>query len=86
MRAFFESVNEKDRRRYAAIEARKLGYGGPSYIACIVGCERHSIALDLAELNDQEALSLTGIRRLMENTTRHRSLSHTGRGFFGSAG
>ena len=28
MRAFFESLKEKDRRRYAAIEARKLGHGG----------------------------------------------------------
>ena len=63
MRAFFESLNEKDRRRYAAIEARKLGHGGASYIAGVVGCERHLIAIGLAELKDQAALSQIGIRR-----------------------
>lgn len=63
MRAFFKSLNEKDRRRYAAIEARKLGHGGASYIASVVGCERHLIAVGLAELKDQVALERTGIRR-----------------------
>jgi hypothetical protein len=28
MKSFFDSLSEKDRRRYAAIEATKLGYGG----------------------------------------------------------
>ena len=28
MRAFYESLSEKDRRRYAAIEVRKLATGG----------------------------------------------------------
>jgi len=32
MRDFYNSLSEKDRRRYAAIEAEKLGYGGASYI------------------------------------------------------
>jgi len=27
MREFFESLNEKDRRRYAGLEASKLGHG-----------------------------------------------------------
>ena len=30
MREFFESLNEKDRRRYAGLEASKLGHGGIS--------------------------------------------------------
>lgn len=63
MSAFFQSLNEKDRRRYAAIEARKLGHGGASYIASVVGCERHLIAVGLAELKDQAALAQTRIRR-----------------------
>ena len=36
MRDFYDSLSEKDRRRYAAIEAEKLGYGGASYILAIV--------------------------------------------------
>jgi hypothetical protein len=33
MRAYYESLNEKDRRRYAGIEATKLGHGGIGDIA-----------------------------------------------------
>src|SRR4029079_15003525 len=32
MRMFHDSLSEKDRRRYAAIEAAKLGHGGTGYI------------------------------------------------------
>ena len=31
MASLYESLSEKDRRRYAAIEANKLGYGGIDY-------------------------------------------------------
>ena len=37
MRGFFQSLNEKDRRRYAGLEASKLGHGGISYISEILG-------------------------------------------------
>ena len=30
---FFRSLNERDRRRYAAVEAAKLGHGGVQYIS-----------------------------------------------------
>ena len=32
MQRYYHSLSEKDRRRYAAIEAIKLGHGGISYI------------------------------------------------------
>ena len=32
MQQFYNSLSEKDRRRYAAIEAVKLAYGNDSYI------------------------------------------------------
>lgn len=32
MQRYYQSLSEKDSRRYAAIEAVKLGYGGISYI------------------------------------------------------
>lgn len=28
MKLFYDSLSEKDRRRYAAVEAAKLGHGG----------------------------------------------------------
>ena len=43
MRCFHNSLNEKDRRRYAGVEALKLGQGGRSYIAEVVGCSRHTV-------------------------------------------
>jgi hypothetical protein len=43
MRNFFESLCEKDRRRYAAVEAEKLGYGGGTYIAELFGCDAKTI-------------------------------------------
>jgi hypothetical protein len=63
MRMFYQSLSEKDRRRYAAIEARKLGRGGRSYIARVLSCDRHTIAQGMAELTDPEALKQTRIRR-----------------------
>jgi DDE family transposase len=63
MRRFYHSLSEKDRRRYAAIEARKLGRGGLSYSARILGCDRHTIAQGMPELTDPEALQQTRIRR-----------------------
>jgi hypothetical protein len=43
MRAFFESLSEKDRRRYAAVESEKLGHGGTEYIASLFECDPNTI-------------------------------------------
>lgn len=49
----FGSLSEKDRRRYAAVEAEKLGHGGVEYIADLFGCDPHTIhhgAQDIEQL------------------------------------
>ena len=43
MRMFHDSLSEKDRRRYAAIEAAKLGHGGLDYVATLLGCDPKTI-------------------------------------------
>lgn len=43
MRGFYQSLGEKDRRRYAALEALRLGFGGMEYIASVLGCSRRTI-------------------------------------------
>src|SRR3990172_5228307 len=43
MRRFFDSLSEKDRRRYAAVEAAKLGHGGVEYMAQVLGCDPNTI-------------------------------------------
>lgn len=58
MRNLYESFNEKDRRRYAAIEANKLGHGGIGYIAELFGCHPDTITQgkrDLQSLPNDEA-------------------------------
>ena len=39
MKTLYHSLREKDRRRYAAVEAAKLGHGGIEYIAGLLGCD-----------------------------------------------
>jgi hypothetical protein len=43
MRALYLSLRENDRRRYAAVEADKLGHGGDDYIATLLGCDPKTI-------------------------------------------
>ena len=43
MRMFYDSLSEKDRRRYAAIEAAKLGHGGIESVATLLGCDPRTI-------------------------------------------
>jgi len=43
MRMFHDSLSERDRRRYAAIEAAKLGHGGTEYISTLLGCDPKTI-------------------------------------------
>jgi hypothetical protein len=55
MRMFHDSLSEKDRRRYAAIETAKLGHGGTEYIAILLGCDPKTIRQgqqDLDQLPD----------------------------------
>lgn len=51
MQNVYHSLSEKDRRRYAAAEALKLGYGGIAFIARLFGCSRESIDHGLQELD-----------------------------------
>jgi hypothetical protein len=52
MRSLYRSLRECDRRRYAAVEAQKLGYGGVEYIARVLGCDPKTIRVGLKELPD----------------------------------
>jgi len=63
MRRLFDSLKESDRRRYAAIEAAKLGHGGVEYIATVLGCDPKTIRLGLAELEGEAELETGRIRK-----------------------
>jgi len=52
MKTFFLSLREKDRRRYAAVEAAMLGHGGVDYIATLLGCDPKTIRQGQVDLQD----------------------------------
>ena len=43
LRQYYQSLSAKDRRRFAALEAIKLGHGGIRYIAKVLGCDPHTV-------------------------------------------
>ncbi|MCK5720182.1 MAG: hypothetical protein KAH84_09585 [Thiomargarita sp.] len=64
MRDFYDSLSEKDRRRYAAIEAEKLGYGGASYIRQLFNCDNRTILHGKQDLELDLLKENTGVRQL----------------------
>jgi hypothetical protein len=50
LRHYYQSLSEKDRRRFAAFEAIKLGHGGIEYIARVLGCDPQPIRDGMREL------------------------------------
>ena len=58
MRGLWQTFSEKDRRRFAALEAVRLGRGGIEYIAEVLGCSTRTIergANELDQLPDDPA-------------------------------
>jgi hypothetical protein len=52
MRSFCASLSEKDRRRYAAVEAAKLGRGGLAYIARLLRLAPRTVRRGSRELRE----------------------------------
>jgi hypothetical protein len=63
MKRFFQWLSEKDRRRYAAVEAAKLGHGGVEYIARVLGCDPQTIRQGREELEQPEDPAAGRVRK-----------------------
>ena len=63
MKTLYHSLNERDRRRYAAIEADKLGYGGQAYISQLLGCDHKTLQRGLDDLDHPPNLPPGRIRK-----------------------
>ena len=63
MRAFFESLDEKDRRQYAGVEVIKLGHGGQKYMSSVLGCDPHTIMVGTNEINNDTETPEDRIRK-----------------------
>src|SRR2546426_4785693 len=55
VRQYYQSLSEKDRRRFAAVEAITLGHGGIRYIANVLGCDPHTVKEGMRELKQLPA-------------------------------
>ncbi len=60
MKRFFNSLSEKDRRRYAAVEAAKLGHGGVDYVARVLGCDPKTIRQGQDDLSQPDDVPAAG--------------------------
>lgn len=63
MKRLYRSLRENDRRRYAAIEATKLGHGGTEYIATLLGCDPKTIRQGIGELGAEDELDTQRVRK-----------------------
>jgi hypothetical protein len=63
MKRFFDSLSEKDRRRYAAVEVAKLGHGGVEYVARVLGCDAKTIRQGQEDLGQPEDPAVGRVRK-----------------------
>jgi hypothetical protein len=63
MKRLSDSLRENDRRRYAAVEATKLGHGGVEYIARVLQCDPKTIRQGQAELEATDDLDVGRVRK-----------------------
>ncbi len=64
MQSFYRTLSEKDRRRYSALEAQRLGHGGITYVAGILGCSTKTICRGIEELDSLDDDPVAGrVRR-----------------------
>lgn len=52
MLRLYQSLSEKDRRRYAGVEAKKLGHGGTEYVASLFDCDPKTIRRGIDEVDE----------------------------------
>jgi hypothetical protein len=63
MQRLYGWLSEKDRRRYAAVEAAKLGHGGVEYVARVLSCDPKTIRQGLQELEEPEDPAAGRVRK-----------------------
>ncbi len=75
MQVLYRSLRENDRRRYAAVEAAKLGHGGLDYLAALLGCDPKTIRRgqeDLQQLADGDLEDITPDERVRRQGGGHK--------------
>ena len=55
MLLFFEDLNEKHRRHYLALEAKKLGHGGIKYLSDLFEISERTIRRGIKEIDKKKS-------------------------------
>jgi hypothetical protein len=63
MQQFYQTLSEKDRRRYAAVEALKLGHGGIRYICQLFACDYRTVVHGIDDFTTETALQQQTVRQ-----------------------
>ena len=63
MQRLFATLSEKDRRRYAGIEAAKLGHGGIEYVSELFGMDPKTVRRGLIELELDDDPAASRVRK-----------------------
>jgi len=63
MQRLFATLSEKDRRRYAAVEAAKLGHGGIDYISKLFDIDPKTVRRGLRDLEQTDDPALQRVRK-----------------------
>lgn len=63
MQRLFATLSEKDRRRYAGIEAAKLGHGGIDYVSELFEMDPKTVRRGLTELESAEDPAPSRVRK-----------------------
>jgi len=71
---FFDSLNERDRRRYAALESEKLGHGGIAYISQLFSCDPKTIERGKSEMLNSDSLETQRQRKKTADAKRRKLL------------
>jgi len=72
MKKFYGTLSERDKRRYAAVEAIKLGHGGQKYVAKVLGCSEKTISRGAKELQEMPTESEPAQRIRRKGGGRHK--------------
>jgi len=62
-KAFYNTLNERQRRHFVAIEAKYLGHGGITKVSECFGVHRETIRIGISELESGDTLKPGRIRR-----------------------
>ena len=63
MCTLYKSLSERDRRRYAAIEAKKIGHGGIVFISTLFNCDEKTLRKGMDDLGNKACMEQKTIRR-----------------------